>query len=154
MNNLNFKLDNNLDLVWGKIGAGPNPYEAYFCKELSTGDLVFSGTVRNQPKDPALFVKSSAAGVVTFGMMYAHSSDNIELKSMVVASDGNVVMAGKIGSKMLLIKADTSGTLQWAKSVQIHDETVAYSIARASSGTGFIISGKTVNSGNSNVFVM
>lgn len=67
MNNLNFKLDNNLDLVWGKIGAGPNPYEAYYCEELSSGELVFSGTVRNQPTDPALFVKSSAAGVVTFG---------------------------------------------------------------------------------------
>ena len=97
--------------MWGKIGAGPNPYEAYFCRELSTGDLVFAGTVRNQPTDPALFVKSSSAGVVTFGNMYAHSSDNIEIKSMAVASDGNVVLAGKIGVKMLVMKVDTSGSL-------------------------------------------
>lgn len=86
--------------------------------------------------------------------MYSHSSENIAINGMVTASDGNIVMAGKIGSSMLLMKVDTSGSLQWAKSLLIHQETVANSISRASSGTGFIITGKTVNNGNSNAFVM
>lgn len=115
---------------------------------------MFSGTVRNQATDPALFVKSSSAGVVTFGKMYSHSSDNIVINSMVVASDGNVVLAGRIGSSMLLMKVDTSGVLQWANSLLFHQEAEAYSISRASTGTGFIIAGKTLNNGNLNAFVM
>lgn len=62
-------------------------------------------------------------------------------------------MVGKIGTDMLIMVITSAGTALYSRKFQLRTETVAYSITKSRLTANFLVTGKTVNSGNSNIFV-
>ena len=138
-------------LNWAKIGSATNGFETHFCQELGTGELVFGGKVNVSPT-AALFMKTDSSGNIVVAKQYQHASDNIEINS--IAEDGSItLMVGKIGTDMLIMVITSAGTALYSRKFQLRTETVAYSITKSRLTANFLVTGKTVNSGNSNIFV-
>ena len=63
-------------------------------------------------------------------------------------------MTGRLERKCLIVKMDSSANLEWAKYYDYESLFFGYSIARATSGNGVVLTGKADVSNGFDIFVM
>ena len=57
------------------------------------------------------------------------------------SADGKIFISGSYGSRCLIMKLDNTATLEWAKYYNFVSGFVSYSIAKAATGNGVVITG-------------
>jgi hypothetical protein len=148
------KLDSSGNIVWSKTIGGSYDDEARSIIQSSDGGYVIAGKIWNfmAGRGDMYVVKLDANGNVqwakTIGGGFGTSANSI-----IQSSDGGYVVAGLIwnfgagGFDMYVVKLDSSGNVQWTKTIGGSYEDVAYSIIQSSDG-GYVIAGRTNRSGS------
>jgi hypothetical protein len=148
------KLDSSGNIVWSKTIGGSYDDEARSIIQSSDGGYVIAGKIWNfmAGRGDMYVVKLDANGNVqwakTIGGGFGTSANSI-----IQSSDGGYVVAGLIwnfgagGFDMYVVKLDSSGNVQWTKTIGGSYMDVAYSIIQSSDG-GYVIAGRTNRSGS------
>jgi type IX secretion system substrate protein len=112
------KIDSSGTILWNKtynIGGTHEIVEAV--KTLPGGSILFSGysMTSNPSAVPGFLAKTDSMGNLQWWHFYTNGRNVIH--DFDVLTDGSVMLCGEGGNfQMLLLKADTSGNLQWGKS--------------------------------------
>jgi len=147
------KLNSSGDIQWAKTFGGTNSDWAFSISKTSDGGYIVAG-----------YTYSFGAGSSDFLVIKLNSSGNIEwtktfggtgddwARSICQTSDGGYIVAGETNSfgagsyDFLVIKLNSSGNIEWAKTFGGTDEDIAYSISKAPDG-GYIVAGYTKSFG-------
>ena len=85
----------------------------------------------------------NSSGSVTLTKKVDHASDSITLNAITTSADGFIYMAGSIATKMVIVKITTAGNMEWIKYYEYGSNVEAYSISKATTGNGVIVTGKS-----------
>jgi uncharacterized delta-60 repeat protein len=141
--------------------GGTNYDDAYSIQQTSDGGYIVAG-----------WTTSFGAGNIDFLIIKLDSSGNIQwsraiggtgndyVYSIQQTSDGGYIVAGYTysfgtGGDVLIIKLNSSGTIQWSRAIGGTNEDAAYSIQQTSDG-GYIVAGytKSFGAGNDDVLII
>jgi uncharacterized delta-60 repeat protein len=156
------KLDSAGNVVWNKTIGGIGDDIAYSVIQSSDGGYVVAG-----------YTQSFGAGIRDIYLVKLDSGGNVvwsktiggrlkdEANSITQSSDGGYVVAGYTqsfgagGSDMYLVKLDSSGNVQWTKTIGGRSADGAYSIIQSSDG-GYVVAGYTESfgAGGSDMYVV
>jgi hypothetical protein len=147
------KLDSSGNVLWAKTIGGSNYDVAYSIIQSSDGGYVVAGYTESFGAGGRDFyvVKLDSAGNVVWTKTIGGSSWD-EAYSIIQSSDGGYVVAGRTQSfgagydDMYIVKLDSSGNVQWTKTIGGSSSDGAYSIIRSSDG-GYVVAGKTESFG-------
>jgi uncharacterized delta-60 repeat protein len=147
------KLDSAGNVQWTKTIGGSYNDEAWSIIQSSDGGYVVAG-----------YTESFGAGSADFYVVKLDSSGNVEWTktiggrsidaavSIIQSSDGGYVVAGETlsfgagGFDFYVVKLDSSGNVEWTKTIGGSDFDYAYSIIQSSDG-GYVVAGKTKSFG-------
>jgi hypothetical protein len=146
------KLDSSGNVVWTKTIGGSSDDRAYSITQSSDGGYVVAGftTSFGAGKEDMYVVKLDSSGNVVWTKAIG-GSDGDEARSIIRSSDGGYVVAGETGSfgsggDIFVVKLDSSGNVQWAKTIGRSSwdsaSSSASSIIQSSDG-GYVIAGGT-----------
>jgi prepilin-type N-terminal cleavage/methylation domain-containing protein len=161
-NVLVIKLDSSGNIQWVKTYRIGYHDVAYSIIQTSDGGYIlvgvtYSGATSVGPKkDDVLLIKTDSSGNIQWAKTYGGGMDilgrgiNTLAYSIAQTSDGGYILAGERdigigGYGMLLIKTNSLGNIQWAKTYWRSFEK-AYSIIQTSDG-GYILAGETYGLG-------
>jgi uncharacterized delta-60 repeat protein len=147
------KLDSSGNVVWTKTIGGSYGDEARSIIRSSDGGYVVAGWTLSFGAGYSDFyvVKLDSSGNVQWTKTIGGSSDDFAY-SIIQSSDGGYVIAGYTqsfgagGSDIYVVKLDSSGNVQWVKTIGGSDWDVAYSIIQSSDG-GYVVAGRTYSFG-------
>jgi uncharacterized delta-60 repeat protein len=147
------KLDSAGNVQWTKTIGGSSDDEANSIIQSSDGGYVVAGWTKSFGAgwEDIYVVKLDSSGNVLWTKTIGGSSDD-EANSIIQSSDGGYVVAGYTksfgaGSRdIYLVKLDSSGNVQWTKTIGGSYENVAYSIIQSSDG-GYVVAGYTQSFG-------
>ncbi|HLG35845.1 MAG TPA: T9SS type A sorting domain-containing protein [Bacteroidia bacterium] len=145
------KTDNSGNLLWTQVfGHSGNEY-AYSIKETSDGGFIIAGkgSVGAGGTD-MLLVKTNSTGNILWSKTFGTTA-NEDGYSVEQTNDSGFIIAGSNGVtsgyyNVLLIKTDTSGTLQWSKTYTNLLHNYGKSVRQTADG-GYVIAGYTDNTG-------
>jgi predicted transcriptional regulator len=148
------KLDSSGNVQWVKTIGGSDWDVAYSIIQSSDGGYVVAGRTYSfgAGKADMYVVKLDSAGNVQWAKTIGGSDDD-RAYSIIQSSDGGYVVAGYTTSfgagkeDMYVVKLDSSGNVQWTKTIGGSDKDVARSIIRSSDG-GYIVAGYTRSFGS------
>jgi hypothetical protein len=146
------KLDSSGNVVWTKTIGGSSDDRAYSITQSSDGGYAVAGftTSFGAGKEDMYVVKLDSSGNVQWTKAIG-GSDGDEARSIIRSSDGGYVVAGETGSfgsggDIFVVKLDSSGNVQWAKTIGRsswdYASSSASSIIQSSDG-GYVIAGGT-----------
>lgn len=69
-------------------------------------------------------------------------------------TSSEVILVGKLGTKMLWMDVSNIGVLNNANTYQINQESVAHSVYQNNVNSRYVVSGKTLNGDDTDIFVM
>jgi len=157
------KLDSNGNVDWAKTVGGSDYDYGYSIQQTSDGGYIVGGTTNgfNVGGYDIFIVKFDSSGNVDWaktvgGSGYDHG------RSIQQTSDGGYIVGGDAKSfgdvfdyDMFIVKLDSSGNVDWAKTVGGLDDDYGYSIQQTSDG-GYIVSGYTTSFGveNCDMFIV
>lgn len=103
---------------------------------------------------PQAFIVSTidSASLITFGKTYIDTTDDININAITTSADGYIYLTGVMGSNLLVVKMDTSGNQQWVKTYSMTMQ--GYSISKAVTGNGVILTGSLESSSGSSMAVV
>jgi hypothetical protein len=151
------KLDSVGNVQWTKTIGGGNDDVAISIIQSSDGGYVVAGYTES-------FKYSQGAGGYDMYVVKLDSSGNVqwtktiggsgwdEARSIIQSSDGGYVVAGWTssfgagGSDFYVVKLDSGGNVQWAKTIGGNDYDEALSIIQSSDG-GYVVAGGTESFG-------
>jgi len=141
------KLATNGDIQWKTTLGGSTWDRAYSVIQASDSSYLVAGTTASYGAALGNFLvaKVTIAGVVQWAKAYGQSGYE-EAKSIRQTSDGGYIIAGwtdsyGAGSRdLLVLKVDSTGTYQWAKTYGGVHSDEAYSIAVAPDN-GYVVAG-------------
>jgi hypothetical protein len=145
------KTDNSGNLLWTHtFGHTGNEY-AYSVDETTDGGFIITGKASvGAGGTDMMLVRTDPAGNIIWAKAYGTTA-NEDGYSVEQTPDGGYIVAGSTGITsgyydMLLVKTDSSGNLQWAKTYTnlLHD--YGKSVRQTNDG-GYIIAGYTDNTG-------
>jgi uncharacterized delta-60 repeat protein len=156
------KLDSSGNVEWTKTIGGGSDDEAWSIIQSSDGGYVVAG-----------FTRSFGAGSADMYVVKLDSSGNVEWTktigggageeawSIIQSSDGGYVVAGFTRSfgagngDMYVVKLDSSGNVQWTKTIGGSFDDEARSIIQSSDG-GYVVAGftRSFGAGNGDMYVV
>jgi hypothetical protein len=143
------KLDSEGNVQWTKTIGGSAWDEAHSIIQSSDGGYVVAGLTRSFGAGGADFyvVKLDSEGNVQWTKTIGGSGWDYA-RSIIQSSDGGYVVAGLTrsfgagGADFYVVKLDSSGNVQWAKTIGGSDDDGASSIIQSSDG-GYVVAGQT-----------
>jgi uncharacterized delta-60 repeat protein len=143
------KLDSSGNVVWTKTIGGSDNDVANSIIQSSDGGYVVAGYTESFGSGSADFyvVKLDSSGNVQWTKTIGGSLTDVA-SSIIQSSDGGYVVAGYTqsfgagGSDMYVVKLDSSGNVQWTKTIGGLSDDVALSIIQSSDG-GYVVAGNT-----------
>jgi hypothetical protein len=143
------KLDSSGSVQWTKAIGGSYEDEAHSIIQSSDGGYVVAGYTTSFEADWAdiFVVKLDSAGNVQWAKTIGGSGSD-GAYSITQSSDGGYAVAGRTnrfgagGWDFYVVKLDSSGNVQWAKTIGGSDWDEAYSIIQSSDG-GYVVAGYT-----------
>jgi hypothetical protein len=151
------KLDSVGNIEWTKIIGCCG---ARSIIQSSDGGYVVAGNGPGAGGDDFYVVKLDSSGNVQWSKTIGGSDDDVAW-SIIQSSDGGYVVAGWTESfgagdrDMFVVKLDSSGNVQWSKTIGGSDWDEAYSIIQSSDG-GYVVAGETrsFGAGNGDIYVV
>lgn len=159
------RTDSNGNMLWRKSYGGTSGSDQAWCVwQTAGGEFMVGGRSSSYSNcGSGLFMKLDANGNVLWCKIYypigGIGSDELEVLSFHPTNDGGYVLGGtywqgSIGYRVILIKTDDSGNIQWSKSY--HGTTLgqwAECVQQTTDG-GFIIAGSCPSAGFSDVYLV
>jgi hypothetical protein len=155
------KLDSSGNVQWTKTIGGSSEDVAGPIIQSSDGGYVVAGSTRSFTEDVNIYVvKLDSSGNVvwtkTIGGSYYDWANSI-----IQSSDGGYVVAGGTTSfgagsaDFYVVKLDSSGNVQWTKTIGGSNDDEARSIIQSSDG-GYVVAGKTwsFGAGSADMYVV
>jgi uncharacterized delta-60 repeat protein len=147
------KLDSSGNIVWTKTIGGSWDDFANSVIQSSDGGYVIAGYTQSFGAgwDDIYVVKLDSSGNVQWTKTIGGSADD-EAWSIIQSSDGGYVVAGRTNSfgavykDIYVVKLDSSGNVQWTKTIGGSDWDEAWSIIQSSDG-GYVVAGYTYSFG-------
>ena len=156
------KTDANGNISWAKTYGGTNYDYAYSVQQTSDGGYILAGETRSfgAGNVDIILIKTNSSGNLQWAKTYGGTGSDITW-SVQQTSDGGYIVAGYTNSfgagnvDIILIKTNSSGNLQWAKTYGGTNYDYAYSVQQTSDG-GYIVAGYTTSfgAGLSDVFLI
>lgn len=152
------KTDKNGNLKWiRKYGYANHAEEALDVKECSDKKIVIAGSCSSSG-NTAFIMKTDSMGNVIFGKEYEDFGYAIG-KNFVLDVNDNMYLSGNVGvtpngSLAFLMKVNSAGILQWAKSYGINKEYGGAVTRTPDMGFAFVGMSETYSSGSSDVYVV
>jgi hypothetical protein len=142
------KLDGSGNVVWAKTIGGSNEDVARSIIRSSDGGYVVAGWTESfgAGGSDIYVVKLDSSGNIVWTKAIG-GSDKDEAGSIIQSSDGGYIVAGHtrsfgLGGDIFVLKLDSSGNVQWAKTIGRSSWDSASSIIQSSDG-GYVIAGGT-----------
>jgi hypothetical protein len=147
------KLDSSGNIVWTKTIGGSNWDVAYSIIQSSDGGYIVAGlTYSFGAGDSDIYlVKLDSSGNTVWTKTIGGSNWDVAY-SIIQSSDGGYAVAGETysfgagGRDIYLVKIDSSGNVQWTKTIGGSYEDAAISIIQSSDG-GYAVAGGTQSFG-------
>jgi uncharacterized delta-60 repeat protein len=147
------KLDSSGNIVWTKTIGGSWDDFANSVIQSSDGGYVIAGYTQSFGAgwDDIYVVKLDSSGNVQWTKTIGGSADD-EAWSIIQSSDGGYVVAGRTNSfgavykDIYVVKLDSSGNVQWTKTIGGSADDEAWSIIQSSDG-GYVVAGYTYSFG-------
>jgi len=156
------KTDASGNLHWAKTFGGSSDDGAYSVQQTSDGGYIVAGWTRSFDAGgyDVFLLKTDASGNLQWAKTFGGSSYDYAW-SVQQTSDGGYIVAGYTSSfgagydDVFLLKTDSSGNLQWAKTFGGDTTDYAWSVQQTSDG-GYIVAGGTYSfgAGNYDVFLL
>ena len=143
-------------LEWLRRAQGTNLY-GNSVQQTSDGGYVVAGSQQIGGGNDVVLLKFDGSGNLQWAQLAGSTHDSAN--SVRQTSDGGYIVAGATasfgagGQDALLLKYDSSGTLQWARIVGGSGDEAADSV-RQTSDSGYIVSGHTSSFGGSGTVVL
>ena len=143
-------------LEWPRRAQGTNLY-GNSVQQTSDGGYVVAGSQQIGGGNDVVLLKFDGSGNLQWAQLAGSTHDSAN--SVRQTSDGGYIVAGATasfgagGQDALLLKYDSSGTLQWARIVGGRGDEAADSV-RQTSDSGYIVSGHTSSFGGSGTVVL
>jgi hypothetical protein len=143
------KMDSTGILQWTKVVGGPNHDNAYSIIQTTDGGYVTAGVTSSfgaGSKDMYI-VRLNAIGTLQWTRTVGGSFDDYAY-SIIQTADGGYIVTGYTNSfvsgvdDIYIIKLNSSGLLQWSKTIGGTTHDAAYSIIRTADG-GYVVAGFT-----------
>jgi hypothetical protein len=143
------KLDSGGNVQWAKTIGGSGDDGAYSIIQSSDGGYVVAGFTKSfgAGGSDMYVVKLDSGGNVQWAKTIGGSGDD-GAYSIIQSSDGGYAVAGSTRSfgagyyDMYVVKLDSGGNVQWAKTIDGNGDDGAYSIIQSSDG-GYAVAGFT-----------
>jgi hypothetical protein len=149
------KLDGSGTLQWSKTIGGANDDQVYSIIQSTDGGYAVAGTTGSFGAGvyDMYIVKLSSIGALQWSRTVGGTSNEFA-NSIVQTTDGGYAVAGETGSfgggvNFYILKLNTSGTLQWSRSVGGANNESASSMIQTTDG-GFAAAGYTLSFGAGN----
>jgi len=150
------KLNSYGNLQWAKTFGGPDSDYVFSICETSDGGYILAGWTESFGAgwDDFLVIKLNSSGNIQWAKTFGGTGKDWIL-SICETSDGGYIVAGYTTSfgaswdDFLVIKLNSSGNIQWAKTFGGTNSDWAYSICETSDG-GYIVAGSTSSFGAGN----
>ncbi len=147
------KTDANGNVQWAKTYGGIDDDYAYSVQQTSDGGYIVAGWTYSfgAAEKDILLIKTDANGNVQWAKTY-RGTDEDWAYSVQQTSDGGYIVAGWTLSfgpnpfNFFLIKTNSSGNVQWARTYGGTNNDYAYSVQQTSDG-GYIVAGRTTSFG-------
>ncbi len=156
------KTDASGNIQWAKVYGGVNPDYAYSVQQTSDGGYIVVGYSNSYTYTyDIILIKLNSSGNVQWARTFGGASWDYAY-SVQQTSDGGYIVTGFTGSfgggwdaDIILIKTNSLGNLQWAKTYRGTNYDYAYSVQQTSDG-GYIVAGHTLSfgAGNWDVFLI
>jgi uncharacterized delta-60 repeat protein len=154
------KLNSSGDLVWSKTYGGSGADVPCGIQQTSDGGYIVAGYTESfgAGSRDFLVLKLDSAGAVQWAKTYGGSGYD-HLYSIQQTSDGGYIVAGDTksygagSSDILVVKLNSTGDLEWAKTYGGTSSDDAYSIQQTSEG-GYIVAGITLSYGAYDVLII
>jgi uncharacterized delta-60 repeat protein len=155
------KTDPSGNIQWAKVYGGVNSDYAYSVQQTSDGGYIVVGYSDSYTYTyDIILIKLNSSGNVQWARTYGGGSWDYAY-SVQQTSDGGYIVTGFTGSfssgdaDIILIKTNSLGNLQWAKTYRGTNYDYAYSVRQTSDG-GYIVAGHTLSfgAGNWDVFLI
>ncbi|MDW8159386.1 MAG: fibronectin type III domain-containing protein [Bacteroidia bacterium] len=156
------KIDGQGNKQWERTYGGTDWRVAYDVAQTGDGGYIVVGSVNNSGigKRDLFLMKTDAQGNVQWAQAYGGAQDDYGF-SVVLTRDGGYAVAGMSNSfgqgsnDMLVIKTNSLGVVQWARTFGGPNQEDAYSIVQAPDG-GFLVGGLTrsFNVGNADMYLV
>jgi hypothetical protein len=149
------KLDSGGNVQWTKTIGGSHDDYAYSIIQSSDGGYAVAGWTYSFGAGSwdMYVVKLDSAGNVQWTKTIGTSYTDEAAHSIIQSSDGGYVVAGwttGFGAggwgDMYIVKLDSAGNVEWAKTIGGSDTDYAYSIMQSSDG-GYVVAGQTYSFG-------
>jgi hypothetical protein len=144
------KYDSTGQLQWLRRAVGTNLY-GNSVQQTSDGGYVVAGTKQTVALYDLTLLKFDGSGNLQWAQL-AGGSGNESGNAVQQTTDGGYIVAGATasfgagGQDVLLLKYDSAGGLQWARTAGGSGDDEADSVQQTSDG-GFIVSGRTASFG-------
>ena len=143
------KLDSLGNVSWAKTYGGSNSDEASSIQQTLGGGYIVAGFTDSfgAGESDCLVIKLTANGNVSWAKTYGGSNSD-EASSIQQTTDGGYIVAGSTGSfgagnyNCLVIKFNSTGVVEWAKTYAGSSDDEANSIQQTTDG-GYIVAGWT-----------
>jgi len=155
------RTDASGNIQWAKVYGGVNPDYAYSVQQTSDGGYIVVGYSDSYTYTyDIILIKLNSSGNVQWARTFGGASWDYAY-SVQQTSDGGYIVTGFTGSfssgdaDIILIKTNSLGNLQWAKTYRGTNYDYAYSVQQTSDG-GYIVAGHTLSfgAGNWDVFLI
>jgi DNA replication initiation complex subunit (GINS family) len=146
------KLDSSGNVLWSKTISGSYYDFVRSIIQSSDGGYVVVGRTLRAGRYDMYIVKLDSYGDVVWTKTIGGDDDHDEAYSIIQSSDGGYVVAGYTesfgagGSDFYVVKLDSSGNVQWTKTIGGSEKEVATSIIQSSDG-GYVVAGFTESFG-------
>ncbi|WP_042691528.1 Kelch repeat-containing protein [Thermococcus nautili] len=153
------RLDSEGDARWSKTYGGLSNDYANALTVAPNGDIVIAGSTKSfgAGSYDVWVLRLDAEGNVKWQKTYGGSGWD-EAKAVVIAPNGDIIVAGYMDGDVWVLRLDENGNVKWQKTYGGSDEEDAYAIALTQDG-GIIVVGHTYSFGTgapvySNVWVL
>ncbi len=142
------KTDANGNLQWAKTYGGTRDDYAYSVQQTSDGGYIVAGYTDSFGSgwEDIILIKTDASGNIQWAKVYGGVNPDYAY-SVQQTSDGGYIVVGYSNSytytyDIILIKLNSSGNVQWARTFGGSSWDYAYSVQQTSDG-GYIVAGHT-----------
>ncbi len=156
------KLNSAGTYQWSKTYGGPGDDIATSVIQTQDGGYALAGLSNSfGPYNVFTIIKTDSLGNIQWNRLIEASGTGSHIYSIIQISDGSFVLAGEFSSigvspyDMYIVKLNSSGSIQWTRTVGGTDYDKANSVVQSTDG-GFILAGYTnsFGAGNNDFYIV